>query len=351
MPSTQAVASPLQSIATPPPATGRWTEVLPGIRWLRMPLPYSIDHINLWLIQDGDGWALVDTGVCTNEVKQAWGTLLHEAEEPIALTRVLVTHMHPDHVGLAGWLHERYGVPLAMTRQEYLTCRLGQADAPPGEEAHRHRYFRGAGWSDTLIANLKLHDEQQRQYIHPLPSWFRPLHDGDAFPIGAHLWQVVVGQGHTPEHACLYCPALQVLISGDQVLPRISSNLSVHPMQPGADPMAQWFYSMQRIRQRVPGDVLVLPAHNQPFHGLHARLDTLAQDQRRSLDRLRAALATPQRVIDLFGPLFKRTARDDDPGLMALATGEALACLNHLLGLGEIKFRTDRDGVNWYALK
>jgi glyoxylase-like metal-dependent hydrolase (beta-lactamase superfamily II) len=189
------------------------------------------------------------------------------------------------------------------------------------------------------------------KHIHALPESFRRLRDGEILRIGAHDWRVIVGTGHSPEHACLYCPALGVLISGDQVLPRISSNVSVHPTEPDADPMRDWLESIDKLRREVPDDVLVLPSHNEPFRGLHLRLDRLAEGQQQAFERLREALrAGPLRVVDAFAALFSRPITEKDTGLLGMATGETLACLNYLIGRGELS-RDLRDGVHWYALK
>src|SRR6185436_1796752 len=264
------------------------------------------------------------------------------------LTRVFVTHMHPDHVGMAGWLTRKFGVRLWMTRLEYLTFRVTVSDtgreAPPDAAAH----FRGAGWSDAAIENYRVRFGNFGKHIHALPDSYRRLHDGELLRIGANEWRVVTGSGHSPEHACLYCPALKVLISGDQVLPRISSNVSVHPTEPDADPMSHWLASLAKLKREIPDDVLVLPAHNECFRGLHARIDSLARGQATSLRRLRRSLAEPKRVIDVFGALFARPISEADVPLLGMATGEAVACLNHLMQRGEARREIDADGVAWY---
>ena len=184
--------------------------------------------------------------------------------------------------------------------------------------------------------------------IHQLPDSYRRLQDGQRLKIGAHEWRVIVGTGHSPEHACFHCPDLNLLISGDQVLPRISSNVSVFPTEPDADPLAEWLAAIEKIDREVPDDVLVLPAHNDPFRGLHARLDELATGHQRGLERLREILDEPRRVVDVFGALFARPIAD--PHLLNLATGESLAHINYLIGLGEAAVVKEVDGVAWYQL-
>ena len=331
-----------------PPAAGKLIEVAPGVMWMRMPLPFVLDHINIWGIEDGDGWTVVDTGIRTDETVAAWRNLFASATDQRALTRVLVTHMHPDHVGMAGWLTRKFQCRLWMTRLEYLNCRVLVADT--GREAPDDgiRFYRRAGWGDAALETYRMRFGNFGKFIHALPDSYRRVADGEEFAIGAHAWRVVVGTGHSPEHACYYCPDLKLLISGDQVLPRISSNVSVHPTEPDADPMRDWLESLAKIRRAVPDDVLVLPSHNECFRGLHARLDYLVESQLQTLEQLRAVLAQPRRAIDVFAALFGRDIGEADTSLLGLATGEAIACLNYLMHRGEIRREFDHAGVAWY---
>ena len=333
-----------------PPEAGRTLEVAPGVVWMRLSLPMALNHINVWGLEDQDGWAVVDTGMRNEDTLAAWRGLFANAAETRPLTRVFVTHMHPDHVGMAGWLTRKFNCRLWMTRQEYLNCRVLAADtgreAPDDAIAFYHR----AGWSDAAIENYRARFGNFGKYIHALPDSYRRMQDGEVIRIGRHNWRVIVGTGHSPEHACLYCPDLKLLISGDQVLPRISSNVSVHPTEPDANPMQDWLHSLDKLRREVPDDVLVLPSHNDCFRGLHARLDYLAASQRRSLDRLLKTLKEPRRVVDVFSTLFGRRIEEGDAGLLNLATGESLACLNYLLHRGEVHRRLDDSGVAYYQM-
>ncbi len=334
-----------------PPEPGTALEVVPGVMWMRMPLPMMLNHINIWAIADGENdesWAVVDTGMRTDETLDAWRKLFANATDGRSLSRIFCTHMHPDHVGMAGWLTRKFNARLWMTRLEYLNCRVLTADT--GREAPNDGvvFFHRAGWTDAAIENYRARFGNFGKRIHALPDSYRRISDGEVIRIGKHDWRVIVGTGHSPEHACLYSAELKLLISGDQVLPRISSNVSVHPTEPDEDPMRDWLESLDKIKREVPDDVLVLPAHNECFRGLHARLDHLAASQHRSLNRLRKSLGEPKRAIDVFGALFARAIGPDDTGLLSLATGESLACLNYLMHRGELRRTLDDDGVAWY---
>jgi glyoxylase-like metal-dependent hydrolase (beta-lactamase superfamily II) len=221
----------------------------------------------------------------------------------------------------------------------------GREAPPDGVE-----FYRKVGWSEAAIETYRLRFGNFGKHIHAMPDSFRRIQDGEDILVGANLWKVVVGNGHSPEHACLYCPALKVLISGDQVLPRISSNVSVHPTEPDANPMLDWLESIDKIRREVPDDVLVLPSHGEVFRGLHARLDKLERGQHIAFDRLRRRLNEPRKVQDMFSALFARAISPDNVGLLSMATGEALACLNYLLHRGEITRMLGDDGVYSYQM-
>lgn len=327
------------------PDAGAVMPVAEGVSWLRMPLPFALGHINLWLLDDGDGWVIVDTGVANDEAKSIWQNTFSGAMQNRPLNRVIVTHMHPDHAGCAGWLTEETEVELWMSREEYLLCRILVADTgKPAPEAGL-RFYRAAGYSADDLAVYKKNFGMFGRYVAPLPQSYRRLKDGDRVRIGSNDWEVVIGRGHSPEHACLYCADLNLLISGDQILPTITSNVSVHPTEPAADPLAEWMISLAEMKHRVPADVLVLPAHGKPFRGAHARLDRLIHEHAACLEALKALCREPKRATDVFPALFK--AKISGANLF-LATGESIAHLNYLRNVGEVVVETDEDGVNWY---
>ena len=322
------------------PAPGELKEVAAGVLCLRMPMPAGLDHINLYVLDDGDGWVLVDTGLRTDETRALWQGLLAGPLGGKPVTRVIVTHMHPDHLGQAGWLCRHTGATLCMTRGEYLTARmlmLDQQEEPPveamtfygraGWDGEDLEAFRGRGWGRFGNA------------VTPLPVQYHRMRDDDALTIGGRTWRVVVGRGHSPEHACLVCEEAGVLIAGDQVLPRITPNVSVHVAEFDANPLEEWFDSLDRLKL-LPDSLLVLPSHNEPFHGLHARLDQLRLDHERKLDRLIERCREPRQVRETFETLFKRPITNSD---IMMATGEALSHLHYLERQGRLRRMCDGD--------
>jgi glyoxylase-like metal-dependent hydrolase (beta-lactamase superfamily II) len=327
------------------PNTGEALDVAPGVKWLRMPLGGSLAFINVWAIDEEGGWAIVDTGMGGSDTQQAWRKAFAGPLGGRPASRVFVTHMHPDHIGMAGWLTRKFACRLWISRLEFLMCRSLAADT--GREAPQDAlaFYRAAGWDDEAIENYRARFGGFGKALHALPDSFRRLSDGDEVQIGGHVWQVVVGSGHSPEHACLWCPELKLLISGDQVLPKISSNVSVFPTEPDGDPLTDWLTSLARIKAQVPDDVLVLPAHNDPFRGLHARIDHLIAGHERGLARLAALIAEPKRATDVFPVLFRRKI---DQWVLGMATGESIAHLNCLMTRGQAVRETDSEGVVWY---
>ena len=335
------------------PGPGEAEEVAPGLFWVRMGLPFGLDHINLWVLDAsddrGDGWAIVDTGVGLPASKAAWEALFAGPLAGKPVTRVIVTHYHPDHLGMAGWLCRKWNVPLEITRTEYLLARtltLDVRDAPPDEAV---AFSVRAGWSDEQVAALKAKAWGNfGKIISKMPAGFKRLQDGDVLTIGQRQWQVVVGRGHAPEHACLISVDGEgggLMISGDQVLPRITSNVSVYPTEPYADPLADWLDSIDTLRA-IPSNVLVLPSHNEPFYGLHTRLDQLADDHHGKLVKLEAFCETPRTAVDCFAALFRRPIGEADYGL---ATGETVAHLHWLEERGRVLRRSDSSGVDRFV--
>jgi glyoxylase-like metal-dependent hydrolase (beta-lactamase superfamily II) len=329
-----------------PPIPGTVKQVAEDVYWVRMPLPFSLKWINLWLLRDGDGWAIVDTGVATEETRLHWRTIFETCLEGLPVKRVLITHMHPDHVGLAGWLTRKFDAQLWMSRLEYLTCRTLVADTGRDAPDVAISFYRAAGWNEDALDTYRVRFGGFGKAVSRLPDAYKRLTEGEAIMIGGRPWQVIMGCGHSPEHACLFQADLNVLISGDQVLPRISSNVSVFPTEPEGDPMTDWINSCHKLKAALPDDVLVLPSHNEPFVGLHRRLDDLIDNHESALTRLAGWIEEPKRVIDCFSPLFKRTI---GPDVLGMATGEAIAHLNCLIARGQAGVTAGADGVALYG--
>lgn len=328
------------------PAAGGTREILPGIDWLRMPLPFSLSHINLWLLDDGENWATVDSGVSTDESRSVWQQVFAGVKSGRPLSRVLITHMHPDHVGCAGWLCEQFDAPLWMSREEYLLCRVLVADTGRSTPEAGNRFYAAAGFATTQMDFYHRMFGLFGKYVAALPEAYRRIQAGDQIRVGAYEWQVLIGRGHSPEHACLYCEDQNILISGDQLLPTISSNVSVYPTEPEANPLAEWLASLAALKSQVAEDVLVLPAHGRPFRGAHQRLDALIAEHHDCLEQLLHLCRQPKRAVDAFPALFR--SRIDDKNLI-LATGESIAHLNYLLADALLEVQQDANGVDWYC--
>ena len=327
------------------PEVGEVLDIAPGVKWLRLPLPFMLNHINVWLLRDGDGWALVDTGIFTEGTRAVWKTVLEQALDGAPLTRVLVTHLHPDHVGCAGWLARKFGVDLWMARDEYLLCRVLVADTGKPAPPEGVRFYQAAGFDGGALDRYMEHFGAFGRVVAPLPESYRRLQDEALLQIGEHSWEVVIGRGHSPEHACLLCRELGMLIAGDQVLPTISSNVSVYPTEPAANPLRFWFESLRKLQALLPLDVLVLPAHGKPFLGAHQRLEELIREHETGLARLRELGGEARRAVDVFPALFKSRITDRN---LIMAAGEAISHLNFLIEGGEFEVSQDADGVKWY---
>lgn len=328
------------------PKPGEPEKIADGVYWARFPMPMSLDHINLWLLEDGDGWTVVDTCLCLPNAKEVWESLFTGFMGDKPIKRVICTHMHPDHVGLAGWLCERFGCDLWMSRAEYLMCRSLVADTGRPAPQVAIDFYHGAGYTEEQLEAYKSRFGFFGKAVSPLPDRYRRLEDLETLDIGGRYWQIMEGSGHSPEHLCLYCPALKLFIAGDQVLPRITPNVSVFPTEPEGDPLKHWLRSQARLRERLPEDLLVLPSHEAPFVGLHVRLSQILESHKNDLNALFYYLDEPKRAVDCFPALFKR---EIDKGSLGLATGETMAHLNCLLWRRRIRRHADENGVNWYV--
>ena len=332
-----------------PPAQGAAVEVADGILWMRLPLPMALDHVNVYALADDDGWTIVDTGFDSRKGRALWEALL---EGPLAgrpVARVLVTHHHPDHVGLAGWFVGQ-GAELLMPRTGWLMARMLVLDVQPSYTPEALAFYRLAGMDAGLMeARAEERPFNFADCVAPLPPGFTRIVDGQRLRLGGRDWTVRMGDGHAPEHATLWSAEETggLVIGGDQLLPSISPNLGVYPNEPLADPVGDWLDACARLAPFAREDQLVLPGHKLPFTGLPTRMRQLAENHLGTLERLRAFLAEPRTGAECFGTIFKREIGPKEYGL---ALAETVGHLNHLLLRGEVR-RREQDGVwRWQAV-
>lgn len=329
------------------PAPGRTITVAPGVLWLRMSLPLALDHINLYLLEDDDGWWVVDTGMRSDATQANWESVFADPAlggKPI--TSIICTHSHPDHIGQAGWLSERWRAPLHMTWAEYYMGRVFCSPRAEGSMWQAMDFYARSGASREFMERLGMGGRGFSAMSEPMPRSFHRVVHGQTFVIGGCRWEVVVGRGHSPEHLCLLDRTRGLFLSGDQVIPIITSNVSVMAIEPEANPLADWLESHRRFLSEVPDEVLVLPAHNTPFRGLHARLRHLIQHHEEHLFALEAACVTPRTAVDLLPVIFKRTLGVEQ---LPLAIGELVAHLHHLMADGRLSRERGDDGLDRYT--
>ncbi len=337
MPSSATLEFPIAE----PPAPGKMITVAPGVLWLRLALPFRLDHVNLYLLEDGDGYALVDTGIADEASRTAWRHLLDGPLRARKLTRILVTHFHPDHVGMAGWLCEATGAPLLMAQTEYLTSRMIHLD-PQALDAEPYRsFYRNHGLAAETTDRLLANGHDYLRMVTGLPQTFRRLIAGETLTVGARRFAVLSGGGHAPEQIMLYDAEARLLLAADQIMARISPNISVQAMDPMGDPLGIYLRSLASLRQALPADTFVLPGHNLPFVGLHTRVDELAAHH---AERCHAIVLACERealtAAELVPVVFRRPI--EDPHQMGFAFTEALAHVNYLERAGRLAFANGR---------
>jgi glyoxylase-like metal-dependent hydrolase (beta-lactamase superfamily II) len=329
-----------------PPTPGTAIEVAHGIYWIRMPLPFALDHINLWLLEDGDGWVIVDTGYGVTATHDLWRTHFAGVMQGRPVNKIIVTHYHPDHVGCAAWLHEATGAPLWMTHSEFMAAHAAAQDFAGFDRDNSAALFLSHGLARARPDFTEAQAARTQSYkrgVPTVPTRFNRLMEHDTVAIGARTWRIITTFGHAPEHACLVSERADetVLISGDQVLPRITTNVGVWGNQPEANPLALFLNSMDKFRA-LAANTLVLPSHDRVFTGLHPRLGQLEAHHAKRLDELDAALDSPKTAADILPVLFRRPL---DHHQLVFAIGEAIAHLHYLWHAGRATRRRDADGV------
>lgn len=328
------------------PASGALLEVAPGLHWLRMGLPFALNHINLWLLEDNfqgrDGWTIIDCGIANDATRAAWETIFATHLRGLPVLRVIATHCHPDHVGLADWLCSRWDVPLWMTAGEYGFARMMSAALPGVDGTAMLPHFQQHGLTDpVMLETLQGRKSYYPTLVPSVPTAYTRLQEGQSVRIGQRDWRVIAGFGHSPEHAALACVEDALLISGDMVLPRISTNVSVFAIEPESNPVRQYLDSLQKYAT-LPADTLVLPSHGKPFRGLATRIAQLDAHHAERLAEVLAACAKPRSAAEIVPIMFLRPL---DAHQLTFALGEALAHL-HLLWFDRALERiTGDDGI------
>ncbi len=329
------------------PQPGEAIPVAKGIWWIRMPLPFALDHINLWILEDGDGFTLVDTGYGIQETFDLWEKHFTGLIAGRPVKNVIVTHYHPDHVGSAGWLVERTGAPFWMTATEYLSAHAAREDFGGFDRENTLELYFANGLPREIVPDAARKGKGYSRGVPAVPKRYRRMMHGDKLAIGGRDWEVITVFGHAPEHAALWCKEANVLISGDQVLPRITSNVAVWGNQPDANPLEQFLTSLGRF-SHLPADALVLPSHERVFVGLHKRIAELHEHHERRLERLLEGAAQPITAFEALPLLFKRKL---DEHQIAFAMGEAIAHLHYLERQDRVVRSVDEHGVRRFARK
>lgn len=319
--------------------TGDVCPIAPGVHWLRMPLPYRLNHVNLWILEDGDALTVVDTGMNLPESRAIWESVLAERFPGRGVRRVICTHYHSDHIGLAAWLCERVGAPLLMSRIEWATARCLGIDRTPELLAAQRAFYRRLGYPAAWLDRLDAVGNAYAGKVVPVPPVLHRLETGDEIAIGGRIWRVLLAAGHSPAMACL--AADDLVIVGDHILPSITPNVSIYPSEPESDPLGEYLSSFAPFRDLDAG-CLVLASHGRPFRGLHPRIDEIEAHHEERLARVAEACRTPATVVEMLDALFATGITDHE---RVIASGEALAHVRHLETRGEVVERQGDDGV------
>ncbi|WP_027549665.1 MBL fold metallo-hydrolase [Bradyrhizobium sp. Cp5.3] len=318
-------------------------EVRSGVLWVRLTLPFRLNHVNIYLLADGDGYAMVDTGFGNEETIEAWTKLFEGPLKSVNITRLIVTHSHPDHVGLAGWIVERFNCPLVMSQVEYLQSVYHQNRGTEERRNAQRLFFRRHGMDESLTEKLLGRGQDYLKRVSVLPPSYRRISHGDEVVIGTRRFKVITGGGHALDQVMLYCADDKLFLSADQVLSKISPNVSVWAVEPDQNSLGEYLASLASLTTTLPYDVLVLPGHGVPFYGLKTRIKQLA-DHHEERCRLiaDACREVPKTSRELVPVVFNKHVLDEHQ--MGFASGELVAHVNYMLVEGRLTAET-QDGV------
>lgn len=330
-----------------PPATGAVIEVAPGLLWARLPLPFRLNHVNVWLLDEPDGWTVIDTGCATPELFAVWDTLLAGPLRGRPVRRIIATHGHVDHIGLSGWLVERFGAAFMGTFGEWMWARISHMGHVPGASGAYGAFLSEHGVDDELAAEMVARRQTYVDLATPVPAVISEIRDGQEIIFGGRHWQVIVTRGHTYEHAAFYDAQAGILIAGDHLLPTISPVIAVYEMVPNADPLGDYLRSFAQF-DGIPESTLVLPSHGLPYRGIHQRIAALQRHHRERLDVTAGFLSAPITASALSRLMFPRV---DEPEGLSFALGETLAHINCLLHGGKAKKMTNAAGRSTYVAR
>ncbi|HEY8332508.1 MAG TPA: MBL fold metallo-hydrolase [Tardiphaga sp.] len=326
------------------PGPDQVVEIAPGVLWIRLDLPFRLNHVNIYLLADGDGWAMVDTGIGNEATIAAWTALFDGPLAGKTISKVIVTHAHPDHVGQAGWMVQRFNCPFYMSQVEYLQGVYHQNRRTAERLVNSRLFFRRHGMDEDITEQLLGRGQDYLKKTVPLPAAYRRLSDGDDFTIGTRTFRVLTGAGHSPDQVMLYCAADALFLSADQVLSKISPNVSVWAHEPDENSLGAYLHSLGRLSETLPDDVLVLPGHGVPFHGVKVRIKQLADHHEERCQMIAAACKdTPMTSAELVPVVFHKHKLDAHQ--TGFAAGELIAHVNYMLNQNRLTVVERADGI------
>ena len=324
------------------PKDGALLKVSENIHWLRMPLPIALNHINLWLLEGENGFSIIDSGMSTDESKAIWKNIFSNFIKPKKIENILITHMHLDHSGLAGWLSNQLNLEPYFTQKEYKETQKITGEMPLDQLDLILDYYKKCGYDKKSLEHYKDRINYRKTLSSELVEKIISIKDQDNVQLSDGEWKVIIVEGHSPEHACLYSVKNNIFICGDALLPRITPNVSVNPIKPDSDPLGDWLESLENIKARIPNDALILPSHGYPYIGAHNRIDTIIDNHHNKLENICEFTVKPKSVYELFPLLFKSEINDNS---RVLAVGETMSHVNYLVRRGKLEKTIDENGL------